>query len=47
MENGDAKIKDNEQTRERLDSEMGELQSGMVGETGGDRSHGRVQTCYT
>ena len=26
---------------------MGELQSGMVGETGGDRSHGRVQTCDT
>ena len=23
----------------------GGLQSGMVGETGGDRSHGRVQTC--
>ena len=26
---------------------MGELQSGMVGETGGDMSHGRVQTCDT
>ena len=30
-----------------MDSEMVELQSGMVGETGGDVGHGRVQTCDT